>query len=71
LKLLKQWQKAAIALDKPADYVSRIVEVTADYQHGLPLSEKIVEARQKDLATYQQQRGAQLKQQERGRGFSQ
>lgn len=70
LKLLEQWQKAAISLDKPADYVSRIREVTADYQRGLPLSEKIVEARQEDLATYQQQIQVQLSQQERGRGFS-
>lgn len=70
LKLLGQWQKAAIALGKPADYVSRIREVTADYQRGLPLSDKIVEARQEDLATYQQQIQVQLSQQERGRGFS-
>ncbi len=70
LKLLKQWQKAAIALDKPADYVERIREVTADYQRGLPLSEKIVEARQEDLATYQQLLQVQRHQQERGRGFS-
>ncbi len=71
LKLLLQWQTAAIALDKPADYVSRIVEVTADYQRGLPLSENIVEARQEDLATYQQLLQAQRRQQSRGRGFSQ
>jgi hypothetical protein len=70
LKLLGQWQKAAIALGKPADYVSRIREVTADYQRGLPLSEKIVEARHTDLAAYQQQIQVQLRQQERGRGFS-
>lgn len=70
LKLLLQWQKAAIALGKPADYVERIREVTADYQRGLPLSENIVEARQKDLATYQQQIQTQRYQQERGRGFS-
>ena len=71
LKLLKQWQKAAIALGKPADYVSRIVEVTADYQRGLPLSENIVEAGTEDLATYQQLLQAQRRQQSRGRGFSQ
>jgi hypothetical protein len=71
LKLLEQWQKAAIALGKPADYVSRIVEVTADYQRGLPLSKNIVEARQQDLATYQQLLQAQQRQQSRGRGFSQ
>lgn len=70
LKLLGQWQKAAISLGRPADYVEQIREVTADYQHGLPLSEKIVEARQKDLAAYQQQMQAQRQQQERGRGFS-
>ena len=70
LKLLKQWQKVAISLDKPADYVERIREVTADYQRGLPLSEKIVEARQEDLATYQQLLQAQRHQQSRSRGFS-
>ena len=70
LDLLGQWHKAAIALGKPADYVERIREVTADYQRGLPLSEKIVEARQQDLAAYQQLLQAQRHQQERGRGFS-
>lgn len=70
LDLLKQWHSAAISLGKPADYVERIGEVTANYQRGLLLSEQIVAARQKDLATYQQQRGAQRHQQERGRGFS-
>ena len=71
LDLLGQWQTAAIALGQPADYVERIREVTADYQRGLPLSEKIVEARQEDLATYQQLLQAQRRQQSRGRGFSQ
>lgn len=55
LKLLEQWQKAAISLGKPASYLERIREVTADYQRGLPLSEKTIEARQKDLAAYQSQ----------------
>ena len=50
LELLGQWQKAAISLGKPADYVERIREVTADYQRGLPLSAKTIAARQKDLA---------------------
>lgn len=62
LKLLVQWQKAAISLDKPASYVERIREVTADYQRGLPLSEKIIAARQEDLAVYQQQLQAQRQQ---------
>ncbi len=70
LKLLEQWHKAAIALGKPADYVEQIGEVTADYQRGLPLSEKIVEARHTDLATYQQLLQAQRHQHSRGRGFS-
>jgi hypothetical protein len=50
LKLLGQWHLAAISLGRPADYVERIREVTADYQRGLPLSEKTIEARHKDLA---------------------
>lgn len=54
-ELLGQWQKAAISLGKPVFYVERIREVMADYQRGLPLSEKIIEARQKDLAAYQSQ----------------
>lgn len=70
LDLLGQWHKAAISLGKPADYVKRIVEVTADYQRGLPLSEKTITARQQDLATYQQLQGAQRHQHSRGRGFS-
>ena len=68
LKRLEQWHSAASALGKSADYVERILEVTADYQRGLPLSEKSVEARQQDLADYQQQ--IQRQQPERGRGFS-
>ncbi len=68
LKLLEQWQKAAIALGKPTDYVERIREVTADYQRGLPLSQKSVAARTKDLADYQRQMPPMLP--ERGRGFS-
>ncbi len=68
LKLLGQWQEAALSLGRPADYVERIQEITASYQRGLPLSEKTIEARQKDLAAYQQQ--IQRHQQERGRGFS-
>ena len=55
LKELEQWQKAAISLGKPADYVSRIQEITASYQRGLPLSEKTIAARQQDLAAHQQQ----------------
>jgi hypothetical protein len=70
LKLLEQWQKAAIALGKPADYVERIGEVTADYQRGLPLSKKSVAARTEDLAAKERQIQTQRQQQERGRGFS-
>ncbi len=68
LKLLGQWQEAAISLGKPASYVERIQEIAASYQRGLPLSEKTIEARQKDLAAYQLK--MQRQQQERGRGFS-
>ena len=32
----------------PASYIERILEVTASYQRGLPLSEKTIEARQQD-----------------------
>jgi len=83
LKLLGQWQSAALALGKPASYVERILLVTADYQRGLPLSEKTIAARQKDLTAYQlqmQRHQQELKQtqdlererkkQERGRGLS-
>jgi hypothetical protein len=66
LKLLGQWQKAAISLGKPADYVERILEVTADYQRGLPLSEKTIAARQQDLAAYQQQQPKPERNQDRG-----
>lgn len=50
--------------------MERIGEVTADYQRSLPLSEKIVEALQQDLAGKEQQIQAQRQQQERGQGFS-
>jgi hypothetical protein len=62
LELLGQWHSSAIALGKPADYVSRIREVTADYQRGLPLSEKTIAARQQDLAAKERQQQAQLEQ---------
>lgn len=62
LKLLEQWQKTAIALGRPVSYVERIREVTADYQQGLPLSEKTIAARQQDLAAYQQHQKAQRQQ---------
>jgi len=68
LKLLGQWEEAALSLGKPVSYVERILLVTADYQRGLPLSDQTIAARQKDLAAYQQQ--IQRQQQERGRGFS-
>ncbi|WP_373526273.1 relaxase/mobilization nuclease domain-containing protein [Nostoc sp.] len=55
LKLLGQWHSSAIALGKPASYVERIREVTADHQRGIPLSEKTIAARQQDLAAYQRQ----------------
>lgn len=62
LKLLLQWQETAISLGRPADYVERIREVTADYQRGLPLSEKTIAARQQDLAAKEQQQKAQRQQ---------
>ena len=68
LERLEQWHSAALALGKPADYVERIREITADYQRGLPLSEKTIAARQQDLADYQRQ--IQRQQPERGRGLS-
>ena len=68
LKRLEQWQSAATALGKSADYVERIREVTADYQRGIPLSEKTIAARQQDLADRERQ--SQRQQPERGRGFS-
>jgi len=68
LKLLGQWQEAALSLGRPESYVERIREVTASYQRGLPLSDQTIAARQKDLAAYQQK--IQRQQQERGRGFS-
>jgi len=83
LKLLGQWQSAAISLGRPADYVERIREVTASYQRGLPLSDQTIAARQKDLTAYQQQmqrhqqelkqtqdQERERKKQERGRGLS-
>lgn len=66
LKLLGQWQKAAIALDRPQSYVKRIQEITSDYQRGLLLSEEAIAARQQDLATYHRQ----LQRQQQQRGFS-
>jgi hypothetical protein len=62
LKLLLQWQEVAISLSRPASYVERIREVTADYQQGLPLSEKTIAARQQDLAAKERQQKAQRQQ---------
>jgi hypothetical protein len=59
LKLLLQWQETAISLGRPADYVERIREVTADYQRGLPPSEKTIAARQQDLAAKERQQKVQ------------
>jgi hypothetical protein len=64
LKLLLQWQETAIALGKPVSYIERIREVTADYQQGLPLSEKTIAARQQDLAA--QERQIQVQQEQGG-----
>ena len=65
LKLLGQWQEAAITLNRPPSYVKRIQEIAADYPQGLPLSEQAIAARQQDLAVYQRQ----LRRQQQ-RGFS-
>lgn len=62
LKLLGQWEKAAISLGRPASYIEQIREVTADYQRGLPLSEKTIAARQQDLAAKERQQQAQRQQ---------
>ena len=62
LKLLLQWQEIAISLGRPVSYVERIREVRADYQQGLPLSEKTIAARQQDLAAKEQQQKAQRQQ---------
>ena len=70
LKLLEQWHSAAIALGKPTDYVERIREITADYQRGLPLSEKSIAARKQDLADRERQIQRQQRQRDRGRGLS-
>jgi hypothetical protein len=66
LKLLGQWQKVAISLGKPASYIERIQQVTADYQRGLPLSEKTIAARQQDLAAYQRHQQKPERNQDRG-----
>ena len=68
LKRLEQWHSAAIALGKPARYVERIREITADYQRGLPLSQKVIEVRQQDLADRERQ--MQRHQPERDHGLS-
>ncbi len=62
LKLLLQWQKAAIVLGRSADYVERIREVTAEYEQGLPMSEKTIAARQQDLAAKERQQKPQRQQ---------
>jgi hypothetical protein len=54
LKLLEQWQGAAISLGKPESYIQRIREVAADYEGGQLLSDKVMAAREKDLRDYQQ-----------------
>jgi hypothetical protein len=53
LKLLEQWQQAAISIGRPASYIQRIREVAADCQRGQLLSDKAMAAREKDLRDYQ------------------
>ena len=66
LKLLGQWHSSAISLGKPASYIERIQQVTADYQRGLPLSEKTIEARQQDLAAKERHQQKPERNQDRG-----
>ena len=54
--------RTARALGRPASYVERIREVTADYQRGLSLSENTIAARQQDLAAKERQQKAQRQQ---------
>jgi hypothetical protein len=53
LQVLQAWQEVAMALNKPAAYVKRIQEVTADYRAGEPLSDQAREAMQQDVAVYE------------------
>ena len=45
---LQRSDNLLLTLGKPADYVERILLVTASYQRGLPLSEKTIAVRQQD-----------------------
>lgn len=70
LKLLGQWEQTAIHLGRSANYVKRIREITTDYQRGVPLSEKTIEAYERDRSALERQIQAQRQRQQRDRGLS-
>jgi len=58
-----------VYLGRSANYLKRIQEITADYKRGIPLSDKTIEACERDLAAARE-REIQAQRQQRGRGLS-
>jgi hypothetical protein len=54
LKVMAQWQAAAISLERPEAYIERIQELTVAYRRGESLSEQAIKALTQDLDTYQE-----------------
>jgi conjugative relaxase-like TrwC/TraI family protein len=54
LKVMAQWQAAAISLERPEAYIERIQELTVAYRRGESLSEQAIRALTQDLDAYQE-----------------
>ncbi len=53
LEALRRWYKVAELLERPPQYLERIVELAEEVKQGQPLSEKAITVKQFDIQTYQ------------------
>jgi hypothetical protein len=68
LEVLGQWERVAIASDRPENYLQRIREITAEFTQGVSVPEKAIDAMTHDYEAYQQKQT--IQQQPRHKGFS-
>ncbi len=52
---LQQWEKAAVALGRPENYVGKVQEIHSGYLEGNGLEARALEAMNRDMGQYQQQ----------------
>jgi hypothetical protein len=70
LKVLKEWEKVAICLDRSEPYLQRIQELMTAYRAGEPISERAKQALQQDMTAYLElQERQQQRQKEQQQGF--